>query len=76
MPIFKLKKDELVHQWYRDYYEVEADTIEEAIEIATNAGSTLSDEYYIYGKITNISRQIRQYNFHGVNNEYENHKKF
>ena len=32
MAIFKLKKDELVHQWYRDYYKVEADTIEEAVE--------------------------------------------
>ena len=36
MPIFKLKKDELVHQWYRDYYEVEANTIEEAVEMIQN----------------------------------------
>ena len=36
MPVFKLKKDELVHQWYRDYYEVEADTIEEAVEMIKN----------------------------------------
>ena len=33
MPIFKLKKDELIQQWYRDYYEIEADTLEEALEI-------------------------------------------
>lgn len=33
MPIFKLKKDELYKQWYRDYYEVEADTIEEAVQM-------------------------------------------
>lgn len=30
MAIFNLRKDELVHQWYRDYYEVEAETLEEA----------------------------------------------
>ena len=33
MPIFKLKKDELIQQWYRDYYEIEAETKEEALEI-------------------------------------------
>ena len=33
MSIFKLKKDELIEQWYRDYYEIEADTLEEALEI-------------------------------------------
>lgn len=30
MPIFKLKKDELIQTWYRDYYEIEAETLEEA----------------------------------------------
>lgn len=33
MPIFKLKKDELIEQWWRDYYEIEANTLEEALEI-------------------------------------------
>jgi hypothetical protein len=33
MPIFKLKKDSLWEQWYRDYYEVEAETIEEAVQM-------------------------------------------
>ena len=33
MPIFKLKKDELIQQWYRDYYEIEAETKEKALEI-------------------------------------------
>ena len=33
MPIFKLKLDELVQQWYRSYYEVEANTLEEAVEM-------------------------------------------
>lgn len=33
MPIFKLKKDEKIETWWSDYYEIEADSIEEAIEI-------------------------------------------
>lgn len=33
MPIFKLHKDSLWKQWYRDYYEVEAETIEEAVQM-------------------------------------------
>lgn len=33
MAIFKLKKDEKVETWWRDYYEIEADSIEEAVEI-------------------------------------------
>lgn len=31
MPIFNLKKDELCHQWYRNYYTVEANTLNEAV---------------------------------------------
>lgn len=33
MPKFKLKKDEKYPAWYRDYYEVEANTIEEAVQM-------------------------------------------
>lgn len=33
MPIFKLYKDELIQQWWRDYYEIEAETKEEALKI-------------------------------------------
>lgn len=33
MPIFKLHKDSLWEQWYRDYYEVEAETLEEAVQM-------------------------------------------
>lgn len=33
MPIFKLTKNELFMQWYRDYYEVEAETLEEAVQM-------------------------------------------
>ena len=32
MPVFKLKKDEKVEAWWREYYEVEADTVEEAVQ--------------------------------------------
>ena len=33
MAIFKLRKDEKIETWWRDYYEIEADSLEEAIEI-------------------------------------------
>jgi hypothetical protein len=33
MAIFKLKKDSLYENWWRDYYEIEADSLEEAINI-------------------------------------------
>lgn len=33
MPKFKLYKNSLWAQWYRDYYEVEAETIEEAVQM-------------------------------------------
>ena len=32
MPVFNLKVDSLYQQWWRDYYEVEAETKEEAIQ--------------------------------------------
>lgn len=33
MAIFKLKKDEKISTWWRDYYEIEAESIEEAVAI-------------------------------------------
>lgn len=33
MPVFNLKVDSLYQQWWRDYYEVEAETKEEAIQL-------------------------------------------
>ena len=33
MPVFNLKVDSLYQQWWRDYYEVEAETQEEAIQL-------------------------------------------
>ena len=32
MPIFKLTKQELIKQWWNDFYEIEANTLEEAIQ--------------------------------------------
>lgn len=33
MAIFKLKKDSLYENWWRDYYEIEANSLEDAIKI-------------------------------------------
>jgi hypothetical protein len=33
MAIFKLKKDEKISTWWRDYYEIEAESVEEAVAI-------------------------------------------
>lgn len=32
MPIFKLKKDERIETWWRSYYEIEADNLNDAIK--------------------------------------------
>lgn len=49
MPIFNLKKDELVHQWYRDYYRVEAETKEEAIQLILDYEVDPYDSEPIFG---------------------------
>ena len=36
MPVFNLKVDSLYQQWWRDYYEVEAETKEEAVQMILN----------------------------------------
>ena len=36
MPIFKLYVDSLYPAWYRDYYTVEAETEEEAVQMIKN----------------------------------------
>ena len=33
MPVFKLKCDQKYETWYRDYYEIQANTQEEAVQI-------------------------------------------
>lgn len=36
MPIFKLIKDECFESWWRSHYEVQAETLEEAVELVKN----------------------------------------
>lgn len=36
MPIFKLIKDECFESWWRSHYEIQAETLEEAIELVKN----------------------------------------
>jgi len=48
MPIFKLHKDSLWEQWYRDYYEVEAETIEEAVQMIRECDVEPYDSEPIY----------------------------
>jgi hypothetical protein len=33
MPIYKLKCDRMYNTWWRDHYEIQADSIEEAVNI-------------------------------------------
>lgn len=48
MPIFKLKKDELYNQWRRDYYEIEAKTLEEAVQMIKDCEVDPYDYIYDY----------------------------
>ena len=36
MPIFKLIKDECFESWWRSHYEIQAETLEEAVELVKN----------------------------------------
>lgn len=36
MPIFKLIKDECFESWWRSHYEIQAETLEEAVELIKN----------------------------------------
>ena len=49
MPIFKLHKNSLWEQWYRDYYEVEAETIEEAVQMINDYDVDPYDSEPLYG---------------------------
>ena len=49
MPIFKLHKNSLWEQWYRDYYEVEAETIEEAVQMVKDYDIDPYDSEPLYG---------------------------
>lgn len=33
MPVFKLKRDEKIETWWRDYFEIEAESLEEAVGV-------------------------------------------
>ena len=33
MPIFRLTKEEKLETWWKDWYEIQADTLEQAVEI-------------------------------------------
>lgn len=49
MPIFKLHKNSLWEQWYRDYYEVEAETLEEAVQMIKDYDIDPYDSEPLYG---------------------------
>lgn len=36
MPIFKLIKDDCFESWWRSHYEIQAETLEEAVELVKN----------------------------------------
>lgn len=48
MAIFKLHKDSLWEQWYRDYYEVEAETLEKAVQMIKDYNVDPYDSEPIY----------------------------
>lgn len=54
MPIFNLKVDSLYQQWWRDYYEVEAETKEEAIQLILNEEADVVDSELIIESISQI----------------------
>lgn len=33
MPIFRLTKEEKLETWWKDWYEIQADTLEQAVEV-------------------------------------------
>ena len=54
MPVFNLKVDSLYQQWWRDYYEVEAETVEEAIQLILNEEVDASDSELLIESISQI----------------------
>jgi hypothetical protein len=54
MPVFNLKVDSLYQQWWRDYYEVEAETKEEAIQLILDEEVDASDSELIIGSVSQI----------------------
>jgi hypothetical protein len=54
MAIFNLKVDSLHQQWWRDYYEVEAETKEEAIQLILDEEVDVVDSELLIESISQI----------------------
>ena len=54
MPIFNLKVDSLYKQWRRDYYEVEAETREEAVQLILDEEVDAVDSELLIESISQI----------------------
>lgn len=54
MAIFNLKVDSLYKQWWRDYYEVEAETQEEAIQLILDEEVDAVDSELLIESISQI----------------------
>lgn len=54
MAIFNLKVDSLCQQWWRDYYEVEAETVEEAIQLILDEEVDAVDSELLIESISQI----------------------
>ena len=54
MAIFNLKVDSLYQQWWRDYYEVEAETKEEAIQLILDEEVDAVDSELLIESISQI----------------------
>ena len=48
MPIFRLTKEEKLETWWKDWYEIQADTLEQAVEIVKSGEVDPYDvEYFV-----------------------------
>ena len=54
MAIFNLKVDSLYKQWWRDYYEVEAETQEEAVQLILDEEVDAVDSELLIESISQI----------------------
>ena len=54
MPVFNLKVDSLYKQWWRDYYEVEAETREEAVQLILDEEVDAVDSELLIESISQI----------------------
>jgi hypothetical protein len=54
MAIFNLKVDSLCQQWWRDYYEVEAETVEEAVQLILDEEVDAVDSELLIESISQI----------------------